>query len=111
MHQCDFCGKNKTIRSLPQIQFYKNKLEDRLIKVDGSQHINILDKCKTYISIRNALPCTPLRPCNDYEWENLPHVILTSDKDWDPTSLDCEENLGNDTWFDAQSSWPDGLDK
>ena len=53
----------------------------------------------------------PLQPCTDDEWETLPHVILTSDKDWDPTSLDCEENLVNDTWFDAQSSWPDGLDK
>ena len=32
----------------------------------------------------------------------LPHVILTSDKDWDPTF-----KVDNETWFDAQSS-PDG---
>ena len=32
-----------------------------------------------------------------------PHVISTSDKYWDPTPLDCEGNLENETCFDAQS--------
>ena len=35
MHQCAFHGKNETIHSLPQIEVYKNKVDDRSIKVGG----------------------------------------------------------------------------
>ena len=49
-----------------------------------------------------------LCPCTDDEWEKIPHVILMSDKDWDPTVLDCEGQVDNEMWFDAQSSFLDG---
>ena len=29
-----------------------------------------------------------MRPYTDQEWEDLPHVIMTSDVDWDPSQLD-----------------------
>jgi hypothetical protein len=39
-------------------------------------------------------------PHTDNEWDNLPHVILTSDLGWDPTihdhTLDDDEH-----WYDA----------
>ena len=60
------------------------------------------------ISIRTALPCMPLRLCTDEEWETLLHVVLASDVNWDSTSLDCEGQVSNETWFDAQSLFPDG---
>ena len=44
----------------------------------------------------NALPYVPLRPCTDEEEEELPHVILTSDVDWDPKVLDCEGKVDDD---------------
>ena len=59
------------------------------------------------MSIRNALPYVHLCPYTDSEWVKLPHVILTSDKDWDPTGLDYASQVDNETWFDAQSSFPD----
>ena len=37
--------------------------------------------------------------------ENIPQAILTSDKNWDPTSLDYEGKIDNEIWFDAQSSF------
>ena len=49
----------------------------------------------------------PVRPYTDSEWEALPHVVFTSDTDWDPTVLDCEGQIDNETWFDYQSSFPD----
>ena len=52
-----------------------------------------LDEHKVPACIRNSLPCVPLRPCTEKELEKIPHVILTSDKDWDPTVLDCEDQL------------------
>ena len=38
----------------------------------------------------------------------LPHLVITSDKDWDPKVLDCEGQFDNEIWFDAQSSFLDG---
>jgi hypothetical protein len=92
-HACH--GKNKTIRSSPQIEHYKNKVDDRSMKVGRGQHITTLDDYKIPISIRNSLPYVPLRPYTDSEWEKLPHVILASNKDWDPTVLDCEGQVDN----------------
>ena len=51
-----------------------------------------------------------LYPCTDEEWETLPHVMLTSEKDWDPTSIDCKVQLDNEEWFDAQNYFTDGPD-
>ena len=45
--------------------------------------------------------------CTDVKQEKLPHFILTYDKDWDPTVLDCEGQVDNDAWVDAQSSFSD----
>ena len=60
--------------------------------------------------VRGSLTCMPLRLCTDKEWSTLPHVTITSDIDWDPTCLDCEGQLENKEYFDAQSSLPDGPD-
>ena len=44
------------------------------------------------------------------KWEKLPHVVITSGKDWDLTLIECEGQLDNGLWFDAQSSFPDVTD-
>jgi len=42
------------------------------------------------------------------EWESLPHIIVTSDVDWDPSVLD--HDIGDDdTWFDALSDIPQAV--
>ena len=102
MHQNAHHGKNKTINSSPQLVNCKNNADDRSIKVGGNQHMSILDNYKVPMSIRNALSYITLRPHTGNEWETLPHVIITSDKDWDLIVLDCEGQVDNYTWFDAQ---------
>ena len=47
-----------------------------------------------------------MRPYTDHEWETLPHVVLTSDVNWDPTVLD-NITSDTDTWFDAVSDLAD----
>ena len=47
-----------------------------------------------------------LRPYTDDEWNNLPHVVLTGDTDWDPSVLDNEID-DNENWFDAVSDFTD----
>ena len=43
-----------------------------------------------------------MRPYTDTEWETLPHVIWTSDMDWDPSILDSTIS-DDERWFDAVS--------
>ena len=41
-----------------------------------------------------------IRPYTDKEWKELPHVILTSEEDWDSSGLNLDidnENL----WYDS----------
>ena len=40
------------------------------------------------------------------EWDNLPHVILTADIDWDPSILDFEQE-DNEEWFNAMEDLPE----
>ena len=95
------------MRSSPQIEHHKNKVDYRSVEVGGGQHVTTLDNYKVPTSIMNALSYMPLRPHIDKELEELPHLILTYDMHWDPTVLDCEGQCYDDTWFDAQSSFPD----
>ena len=87
LHQCACHGKNKTIHSSPQIEHYKNKLDNRSIKACSSQRTTTLDNHKVPTSVRNSLTFISLRPHTNFEWEKTHHIILTSDKDWDPTVL------------------------
>ena len=81
VHQHAHHGKNKNVHSSPQIDHYKNKVDDRSIKVGGGQHMNTLDNHKLFMSISNAFPYIPLRPWTNSELKKLHHIIFTSDKD------------------------------
>ena len=39
-------------------------------------------------------------PLMDKEWDDLSHVILTADTDWDLTIIDCEL-VDKEEWYDA----------
>jgi hypothetical protein len=54
------------------------------------------------LSIWEGLPYLAMRPCTDDEFDTLPHVIFTSDVDWDPRILDFDVD-GDDNWYDAIS--------
>jgi hypothetical protein len=46
-----------------------------------------------------------MRPFTDEEFEELPHVLWTSEDDWDPTSLDSV--ISDDpNWYEAEPSPP-----
>ena len=110
MHQHACHGKNKTIHSSLQIDHFKNIVDYLYIKVGGAQHIITLDEHEIRMSIRGTLSYMTLSPCTNKEWGTIPHVLLTSDKVWHPTFLDCEGKLENEEWFDAQPFFPDGTD-
>ena len=103
MHQCAHHGKGKTIHSCGQLESHCNDVNDRSIKIAGGlQRIRTNDGCTFPLSIADGLPHLKMRPCTDEEWDTLPHVILTSDADWDPRALDHSVD-DDDDWFDAIS--------
>ena len=110
MHQHVHHGKNKTINSSPQIEIYKNEIDDMSIKVGDVQRVITLDKHKVSTNVRNSLPYMSLRPHTENEWGKMLHTILASDKDWDLTALDFKGEVDNELWFDSQSSFLDSPD-
>jgi len=108
MHQFAYLGKGSTILSSGQIEAFKNHCDDRSMKVGGTQRITTMDGYVIPLSIRNGLPYMALRPPTDHELDTLPHVLLTSDMEWDPSSLDNEFTFDDD-WADARCDDPEGI--
>jgi hypothetical protein len=103
--------KAKTIHSCGQMEWFKQDVDDKSIKVggqqlSGQQHIKTLDGYAMPLNVKSGLPYMDMHLYMDDEWESLPHLILTSDDDWNPSMLD--HNLNEDKqWFDAVSDLPD----
>ena len=103
LHQYAYTGKGKTIHSCGQIEAYLNDVNDKSIKVAGGlQRIRTNDGHVFPLNVRDGLPYLRMRPFTDREWDELPHVILTSDQDWDPSVLDHSFD-DDDDWFDSIS--------
>jgi len=100
-HQYAYVGRGKTIHSSGQLEFFRNKVNDKSIKVGGHQRIVTIDGYVMPLDIRQGLPYLKLRPYTDEEWESLPHVIMTSDADWDPSVLDYIYDDEDPIWYDA----------
>jgi hypothetical protein len=57
------------------------------------------------INVRRGLPYIMMRPFTDKEFDELPHVLWTSEDNWDPTSLDSV--ISDDpNWYEAEPSPP-----
>ena len=106
MHQYAHVAKGKTIHSSGQLEWYKNEVNDKSVKVGGLQHIQTIDGYVIPINIKSGLPYISMRPFTDNEWDTLPHVILTSDIDWDPSVLDHSVEDDND-WYQSVSDIQD----
>jgi hypothetical protein len=63
-------------------------VNNRSCAAGGSQTIVTPDPCVIQIAIENGLPIIKMRLFTDREWGALPHVIMTSDLNWDPKTLD-----------------------
>ena len=96
MNEYAYYGKGHTIHSSGQIEWNKNQVDDRSVKVGGSQCITTLDgysfplKCTgglMYLSIMG-------KP-TDEELLKYPSVHLTSIHEWDPAVLDYSHPEGD----------------
>ena len=95
-HQMAHSPLGRTIVSSLQLEHFKNKVDDRSIHVQGEQSIrNIMP-----LSFHQGLPYLEIRPFSDVEYQNLPHVIMTSDAVWDPSIMDVDRD--NSAWLVGQ---------
>ena len=104
IHQVAYHGKGSTILSSGQMEAYKIKVDDRSVHVGGKQHLETLEGYIIPIQCRNGLPYIEMQPPTDQEMDELPHVVLTSDQDWDPASLDHEHPP---SWIEDLAPDPD----
>ena len=90
-HQYAHINKGTSIHSSVQLEAYKQDVNDRSLRTPGGlQRILTVDGHEIPLVIRNGLPYLNIRPHTDREFDTLPHVIMTSDSDWDPSILDCD---------------------
>lgn len=107
LNQYAYTGHGKSIHSSAQLEWFCNAVDDRSMTVGGKQCIQTVDGYVHLLSFHMGLPYVKMRPYTDDEWDTLPHVVWTSDTDWDPSVLD-PPGLDEDTWYDAVSDLPDG---
>ena len=89
------------------MEMYGHDVNDKSMKVKGGQQrITTPDGFCIPLNIKKGLPYMTLRPYTDDEWNDLPHVVLTGDTDWDPSVLDNEID-DDENWFDVVSDFTD----
>ena len=92
-HQYAIVGKGKTIHSSNQLKSFGVQIDDTPRKLKGSQCIKHPDGYVIPLSIRNGLPYMDMKCPSDEEMDEYPHVIFTSDTQWDPDDLNDEYSL------------------
>lgn len=103
LHQYALYNKGTSIHAPGQLEWFKNSVDDKSIRVGGTQSITTLDGYVLPLDIVNGLPRLQLRPYTDDEWASLPHVIMTGENTWDPSVLDHSHDPDDD-WYDAIST-------
>jgi len=107
LHQYAFLGKGKLIHSSVQMECHDIVVDkkSRKLRQGGQQCLTTVEGYKIPLSIRRGLPYMDMYPPSDHELDSLPHVVLTSDADWDPTMANNEIDSG-DVWYDALDTEP-----
>jgi hypothetical protein len=106
MHQYAYTGKGSTIHSSSQLEWCGNDINNHSIKIDGGrQRLTTPDGYVIPIDVKRGLPYITMRPFTDEEFEELPHILWTSEDDWDPTSFDSV--ISDDpNWYAVEPSPP-----
>ena len=89
MHEHAYYGRDNTIHSPGQIEWFQNTCDDKSFYVGGKQVINFLDGYSAPLQCRTGLMYMSLlgQP-TDADLNTYPHVKLTGPHEWDPSVLD-----------------------
>ena len=92
LNQYAYMPECKTIHSCPQIEHFKGVVNDKApVNNNGTTpYIKTLEGFMIPLQIRNGLPYMEMRPYTDDEFNELPHVHLTADGEWNPRVVDAK---------------------
>ena len=110
LRQYAYHGLGRTIHSCAQFEYYKNQVNDRSMKVGGTQCIKTNDGYIIPLDIINGLPYMKMHPNTDKEWDELPHILLTSSEEWDPRVVD-HMLTDKEDWYNTLKELDDGIIK
>jgi hypothetical protein len=83
-------GTRKTIHSVLQLRHFGVEVDKTPRALGGKQRIHTSGGHVIPLSIQNGLAHMDMCPPTDLDYNTYPHVFLTSDSVWDPTSFDDE---------------------
>ena len=100
-HQvADMTRESKTILSCGQMEHFGCTVNEKPMRVSNSTpYIQTVEGYQIPITIRRGLAYIQMRPYRDKEWKELPHVVLTSPRPWDPSALD---STVEESWYNRQ---------
>ena len=82
-------GKGSSIHSSGQLEWFKTHVDEKSIKVGGTQLITTLEGYSVPLLIKDGLAyATSLGRPTDQDMDAYPHVFFTSPDEWDPSVLD-----------------------
>ena len=82
-------GKGSSIHSSGQLEWFKTHVDEKSIRVGGTQLITTLDGYSVPLLIKDGLAyATSLGRPTDQDMDTYPHVFFTSPDEWDPSVLD-----------------------
>ena len=84
-----YLGKGSSIHSSGQLEWFKTNVDEKSVKVGGTQLITTLDGYSVPLLIKDGLAyAASLGRPTDQDMETYPHVFFTSPDEWDPSVLD-----------------------
>ena len=82
-------GKGSSIHSSGQLEWFKTHVDEKSIKVGGTQLITTLEGYSVPLLIKDGLAyATSVGRTTDQDMDTYPHVFFTSPDEWDPSVLD-----------------------
>ena len=84
-----YLGKGSSIHSSGQLEWFKTNVDEKSVKVGGTQLITTLDGYSVPLLVKDGLAyATSLGRPTDQDMDTYPHVFFTSPDEWDPSVLD-----------------------
>ena len=84
-----YLGKGSSIHSSGQLEWFKTNVDEKSVKVGGTQLITTLDGYSVPLFIKDGLAyATSLGRPADQDMDTYPHAFFTSPDEWDPSVLD-----------------------
>ena len=84
-----YLGKGSSIHSSGQLEWLKTNVDEKSVKIGGTELITTLDGYSVPLLIKDGLAyATSLGRPTDQDMDTYPHVFFTSSDEWDPSVLD-----------------------